>query len=61
MYWLKVYQLPLASRNARGRPIVNILPLEDGERITAILQFKPLKKVNMCLWQRQTARLKRQS
>jgi len=36
-YRLKVYQLPLASRNARGKPIVNILPLEEGERITAIL------------------------
>jgi DNA gyrase subunit A len=40
LYWLKVYQLPLASRNARGRPIVNILPLEEGERITAILPIK---------------------
>ena len=40
LYWLKVYQLPLASRNARGRPILNILPLEDGERITAILPIQ---------------------
>lgn len=40
LYWLKVYQLPLASRNARGRPIVNILPLEEDERITAILPIK---------------------
>lgn len=40
LYWLKVYNLPLASRNARGRPIVNILPLEEGERITAILPIK---------------------
>ena len=40
LYWLKVYQLPLASRNARGRPIINILPLEEGERITAILPIK---------------------
>jgi DNA gyrase subunit A len=40
LYWLKVYQLPLASRNARGRPIVNILPLEENERITAILPIK---------------------
>ena len=40
LYWLKVYQLPLASRNARGRPIVNILPLEEGERITAILPIQ---------------------
>ncbi|WP_086984154.1 DNA topoisomerase (ATP-hydrolyzing) subunit A [Vibrio aphrogenes] len=37
-YRLKTYQLPLASRNARGKPIVNILPLEEGERITAILR-----------------------
>lgn len=37
LYWMKVYQLPEASRNARGRPIVNLLPLEENERITAIL------------------------
>lgn len=37
VYWLKVYQLPEASRAARGRPIVNLLPLEANERITAIL------------------------
>ena len=40
MYWLKVFQLPLASRTARGRPIVNILPLESDERITAILPVR---------------------
>jgi len=40
MYWLKVYQLPLASRTSRGRPIVNLLPLADGERITAILPVR---------------------
>lgn len=37
LYWLKVYQLPQASRGARGRPIINILPLQENERITAIL------------------------
>lgn len=37
LYWLKVYQLPQASRGSRGRPIVNILPLDENERITAIL------------------------
>ena len=37
LYWLKVYQLPQVSRGARGRPIVNILPLQENERITAIL------------------------
>ncbi|MYM61491.1 DNA gyrase subunit A [Vibrio sp. OCN044] len=36
-YRLKVYQLPQATRTARGKPIVNVLPLEDNERITAIL------------------------
>ncbi len=40
LYWLQVFQLPLASRQARGRPIVNILPLEEGERITAILPVR---------------------
>ena len=40
LYWLKVYQLPLASRAARGKPIVNLLPLEADERITAILPVR---------------------
>ena len=40
VYWLKVYQLPEASRGARGRPIINLLPLDEGERITAILPVK---------------------
>ncbi|ANG61903.1 DNA gyrase subunit A [Marinobacterium aestuarii] len=37
VYWLRVFEIPQASRAARGRPIVNILPLEEGERITTIL------------------------
>ncbi|WP_027859487.1 DNA gyrase subunit A [Marinobacterium jannaschii] len=37
VYWLKVFEIPPASRAARGRPIVNILPLEEDERITTIL------------------------
>lgn len=40
LYWMKVYQLPEASRGARGRPIINLLPLEANERITAILPVK---------------------
>lgn len=40
LYWMKVYQLPEASRSARGRPIVNLLPLEQNERITAILPVR---------------------
>ncbi|OED40325.1 DNA gyrase subunit A [Endozoicomonas sp. (ex Bugula neritina AB1)] len=37
VYWLKVYQIPQAGRTSRGRPVVNILPFEEGERITALL------------------------
>jgi DNA gyrase subunit A len=37
VYWLKVYQIPLASRNARGRPVVNLLPLDEEESISSIL------------------------
>ncbi len=40
VYWLKVYQLPIGSRAARGRPMVNLLPLEENERITAILPVR---------------------
>jgi DNA gyrase subunit A len=40
LYWLKVYELPQASRTARGRPLVNLLPLDEGERITAVLPIK---------------------
>ena len=37
VYWLKVYQIPVAGRNSRGRPMVNLLPLSEDERITSIL------------------------
>ena len=40
LYWLKVYELPQAGRNARGKPMVNLLPLEDGERISAVLPIR---------------------
>jgi DNA gyrase subunit A len=40
VYWLKVYQFPQAGRGARGKPIVNLLPLAEGERITAAMPVK---------------------
>ena len=40
LYWLKVYQVPQASRGSRGKPIVNLLPLEEGERINTVLPIK---------------------
>src|SRR5690606_32913733 len=39
VYWLRTFEIPEASRTARGRPLVNLLPLEEGERITAMLQI----------------------
>ncbi|GAB3682639.1 DNA gyrase subunit A [Salinisphaera aquimarina] len=39
-YWLKVYELPSAGRGARGKPIVNLLPLESDERISQVLPIK---------------------
>ena len=43
VYWVRVYELPRAARTARGKPMVNMLPLEDGERISAIL---PMSEVD---------------
>ncbi len=40
LYWLKAYQLPLASRVSRGKPIINILPLAENEAITAMLPVR---------------------
>jgi len=40
VYWLKVYQIPISGRTSRGRPVINLLPLEANERITAILPVK---------------------
>ncbi len=46
VYWLKVYQVPQASRGSRGKPIVNLLPLEDGERINAVLPVQDYAEDN---------------
>ncbi|MDG2460034.1 MAG: DNA gyrase subunit A [Luminiphilus sp.] len=68
VYWLKVFHIPLASRSARGRPMVNLLPLDEGERITSILPIEgyetdhfifmatangTVKKTDMSLFSRQ--------
>ncbi len=44
VYWLKVYELPQAGRTSRGKPIVNLLPLQEGERINAILPVKDFEQ-----------------
>ncbi|MFT6305995.1 MAG: DNA gyrase subunit A [Halioglobus sp.] len=40
VYWIRVYVLPVASRGSRGRPIVNLLPLEENERVNAVLTVR---------------------
>jgi DNA gyrase subunit A len=40
VYWLKVWEVPQGSRTSRGRPIVNLFPLQDGEKITVVLPIK---------------------
>ena len=49
LYWLKVYELPQAGRTARGKPMVNLLPLAEGERITAILPIKSFEQEGFVL------------
>src|SRR3989475_12606793 len=40
LYWLKVNEVPAGSRSSRGKPIVNMFPLEEGEKITAVVPVK---------------------
>jgi DNA gyrase subunit A len=40
VYWIKVWEVPQGTRNSRGRPIVNLFPLVDGEKITVVLPVK---------------------
>ncbi|HLF22641.1 MAG TPA: DNA gyrase subunit A, partial [Burkholderiales bacterium] len=44
VYWRKVYEIPQAGRGARGKPIVNLLPLEEGESINAILPVRDFEQ-----------------
>jgi DNA gyrase subunit A len=44
VYWLKVYQLPQANRAARGRPIINLLPLAEGEKVNAFLPVREYRE-----------------
>ncbi|MCC7200170.1 MAG: DNA gyrase subunit A [Gammaproteobacteria bacterium] len=43
-YWLKVYQLPAGGRGSRGKPIVNLVPLTEGERITTVLPVREFEE-----------------
>ncbi|MBU2318226.1 MAG: DNA gyrase subunit A [Gammaproteobacteria bacterium] len=45
VYWLRVFEIPVASRSAKGRPIVNLLPLREGESISALLPLPVVEVV----------------
>jgi len=59
LYWLKAYQLPLASRISRGRPIINILPLAEGEEITAMLPVRQYNEGNYVFMATQKGTVKK--
>ena len=44
LYWLKVWEVPQGSRGSRGRPIVNMFPLQDGEKVTVVLPLTGAKR-----------------
>ena len=46
VYWLRVYEIPQAGRGARGKPIINLLPLEEGEQVNAILPIRAYDEGN---------------
>ena len=49
VYWLKVYELPQAGRGARGKPMVNLLPLEEGEKINAAAAGEAVRRAALRL------------
>ena len=54
VYWLKVYEIPVASRTSKGRPLVNMLNLDDDETVIKFYRLKILLKISMSLWQLET-------
>ncbi|MBT8118192.1 MAG: DNA gyrase subunit A [Gammaproteobacteria bacterium] len=61
VYWLKVYQLPMAGRGSRGKPIVNLLPLEDGERINAVMPVREYEENNFVFMATSSGTVKKTS
>jgi DNA gyrase subunit A len=61
VYWQKVFQLPIGSRTARGRPMVNLLPLEENERITAILPVREYPEDQFIFFATASGKVKRTS
>jgi DNA gyrase subunit A len=51
VYWIKVYEVPQGSRGSRGKPFVNMLQLDEGEKINAILPVKEFDEGHLFSWQ----------
>jgi DNA gyrase subunit A len=61
VYWLKVYQVPRASRGARGRPMVNLLPLGPDERVNAVLPIRDFSAENFVFMATSSGTVKKTS
>ena len=61
VYWQKVFQLPIGSRTSRGRPMINLLPLEENERITAILPVREYPEDKFIFFATASGKVKRTS
>ena len=59
VYWLKVYELPQAGRNAKGKPIVNLLPFEPGERLNAVLTTREYPEDRYLIFATQSGTVKK--
>jgi len=59
VYWLKVYEIPVASRASQGRPMVNLLPLQENERISAILPIREYAENKMVFMATQKGTVKK--
>jgi DNA gyrase subunit A len=59
VFWLSVYQLPEAGSNARGRPIINWIPLEAGERVQAVLPVREYDEGHFVLFATQDGTVKK--
>lgn len=61
VYWKKVYEIPQAGRTARGRPIINLLPLDEGERISAVLPIREYEQDKFVFMATSSGKVKKTS
>ncbi len=59
VYYVKVHELPEGARTAKGRPIINILPLQDGEQVVAMLPFKEFREDTSVFFATQSGTVKK--